>query len=704
MLEEGESYGVELSVNSLGFSFPSESWNLTSLELNFTDITFHREIVEVESEVLLSAPKRLNKGTTGYAVQINITETIEIYSVHLYGREVNPATTTNITVQINGYDSLLDEPNATIYGSEELNMSSSFGWYVQTFSAPILLNEGNYTLILNGTDMLPSDSASYYWNFNEEAPSNPNLFSWEYKGGWETGITGEPFLYKLDQRITSEFFPENHNMTAEIGQNYYTISNGPSPGTGSLNITETFSPHDTQLSIPIINNKSSAIFNVTHAFSARNYLSSEGLLTIQEGIENEWKLTPNIQRFYNNYSVKFEYPLQWENLIVKRNDVDISSSVYINTTNKIILLHNNTITDGATWEIIANSPNVGITLNVPKTTFQPEQVLAFSLLPPINPGNLTYILMNSLGFKEYNETMEITQITSEEIVLSYILSSNPNEGIYKAYIYWYDNENAGITTQEFQVNVPFVLDPIFILIIVVGSVLISAVSFTSYKLVKRSRKIREEYRLKIYNKYMDVSNLDYFIIIEKRTGLPIYEQILASKNIGASLITGFLEAIRTFGIELTGANEQSQTIKLEYRQSKIIMSEFKNFRILLIMKENPSQDFLDSIKALSYEIDTTYGDQIVNFTGNISNFKDVGELLDKHLETSLIYPLYLETQNIKVNSEEKSLISRAINIMEKKNTNYFFVSHLLSTKKGFQVKDAETILKLIDKKIFQPKV
>jgi hypothetical protein len=122
------------------------------------------------------------------------------------------------------------------------------------------------------------------------------------------------------------------------------------------------------------------------------------------------------------------------------------------------------------------------------------------------------------------------------------------------------------------------------------------------------------------------------------------------------------------------------------------------------MKENPSQDFLDSIKALSYEIDTTYGDQIVNFTGNISNFKDVGELLDKHLETSLIYPLYLETQNIKVNSEEKSLISRAINIMEKKNTNYFFVSHLLSTKKGFQVKDAETILKLIDKKIFQPKV
>ncbi len=42
--------------------------------------------------------------------------------------------------------------------------------------------------------------------------------------------------------------------------------------------------------------------------------------------------------------------------------------------------------------------------------------------------------------------------------------------------------------------------------------------------------------------------------------------------------------------------------------------------------------------------------------------------------------------------------------MKKKITGYFFVSNLLSNKKGFQVKDAETILKLIDKKIFQPKV
>jgi len=205
---------------------------------------------------------------------------------------------------------------------------------------------------------------------------------------------------------------------------------------------------------------------------------------------------------------------------------------------------------------------------------------------------------------------------------------------------------------------------------------------------------------------MDVLNLDYFILIEKRTGLNIYEKILAGKDMDASLITGFLEAIRSFGIELTGANEKSQTIKLEYQQSKIIMSEFKDFRILLIMKENPSQDFLDSIKSLEYDIDNIYGEDIAHFTGNIDKFANIKDLLDKHLETSLIYPLELKTQDVKVTSEEKALITRAEEVMKMRKTDYFFLSYLLyaKTKKGFQIKDAETVLNLIEKKVFQSKL
>ena len=416
MLERGESYGEELNLNSLELDFPSESWNLTSLEANFTDITFHREVIEVESEVV-GTSKRLNKGTTGYAVQINITESTEIYAVHIYGHEVEPATTTNITVQISGYDSLSDEPNATIYGSEILNISSTPGWYIQTFSSPVLLNTGNYYLIINGTEMLPSDAASYYWHYNEIAPNNPDYYTWEYKLGWTNAIIGEPFLYKLDQRIISEFFPENHNMTAEIGQNYYAITNGLDPGTGNLNISVNFSPNGTQLSIPINNNKSSTIFNVSYVFTTNNYFFSEGSVTIKENIENEWKLSPNIQRFYDNYSVKFDYPTSWYNFSVQRNGLD-APNVTINPTDKYILFQNASIIDGASWEIFANSPNVVLSLNTPKLKFGPDQDLEFSVLPPINPGNLTYILINSLVFYKNIETIEITHTTKSEVVLS----------------------------------------------------------------------------------------------------------------------------------------------------------------------------------------------------------------------------------------------------------------------------------------------
>jgi hypothetical protein len=425
---------------------------------------------------------------------------------------------------------------------------------------------------------------------------------------------------------------------------------------------------------------------------------------LKENTTNSWVLTPNIEPIYSNYSVRFTYPNLWYNFSIIRNGFNVTSEVIINTIDDYILILNSTILPGATWEIFANSPNVGLSLNIPKTTFQPHQELAFSVLPPVNPGNLSYVLINSLGFIQYNETHSITQVTSEEIVLSYTLSANPNEGVYKAYVYWFDGKNAGIETQEFQVNVPFSLDPMHILIIIVGISIITTVSISSYKIAKRSKRIHEELRHKIYNKFMDVVNLDYFIIIEKRTGLNIYEQMIAAEGIDdAALITGFLEAIRNFGIELTGANEQSQTIKLEYQESKIIMSEFKNFRILLIMKENPSQDFLDSVKELSYDIDEHYGEDIAHFTGNIDKFQNIKLLLNKHLETTLIYPLELNPQDIKLSSDEKAMINRAKDIMKMKKTDYFFVSYMLYAKKGFQVKDAEILLNLIEKKVFQPK-
>ena len=205
----------------LDFSLPSELWDISEIKLNFTDIRYQREIFEVEAEIGPQHVKPLGKNAPkGYAVQINITEPTEIYAAHIYGDET-VAATTNITIQINGYESVSNQPNDTIYGSTLLSMTNQTKWHIQLFPAPILLQKGYYYLVVNGTEMTgpPPDPGKYYWVFNDINPQNPNLYTWEHDGDfWVNNNTGDPFLYKLDQKVISEFFPNEINLTAEIGE------------------------------------------------------------------------------------------------------------------------------------------------------------------------------------------------------------------------------------------------------------------------------------------------------------------------------------------------------------------------------------------------------------------------------------------------------------------------------------------------------
>jgi hypothetical protein len=702
LTESTENIDNQTSASSINLALPSESWNITNIQVNISDIKLGEEVKPVEDKG--QAIQTIEaKGKLGYGVEINITEPTVIFGAYIYGYSTGTPVFP-VYVQIQGFDGGTDTPDQNVLATTSINISTP-GWHLQTFEEEISLTTGSYYLVINGSELFPTDKSTYNWFYNGSGSLNTNLNTALYDGDWKQDDIGKPFLYKLVQRVNRSFNPEEVNMTAEFNGSSYPILDGSSEGTGNLTINEIIAPNATEFNIGIGNNRSiGLIFNLSYHIKLINNFISDGQLELKDSSANNWVLTPNFNKIHYNYTVKFNYPTSWYNFSVKRNGVDVTPNITINILDEYLMIPNDVLIDGASWEINANSPNVVLSLNTPKLKFEPDQDLEFSVLPPINPGNLTYVLINSLGFEEYRETVEIAVTTTSEIVLAYTLSSNPNKGIYWAYVYWFDGENAGIKAQDFQVNVPFVLDPLYIVIIVVGSVLLAGAGFTSYKLVKRSKTKHQEFRQQIYNKYMDVLNLDYFIIIEKRTGLNIYEQILAGKDMDASLITGFLEAIRSFGIELTGANEQSQTIKLEYQQSKIIMSEFKNFRILLIMKDSPSQDFLESIKSLSYGIDEKFGEDIAHFTGNIDKFAGIKALLDQHLETSLIYPLELKTQNVKISSDEKALITRAKEVMKMRKTDYFFLSYLLYARKGFQIKDAETVLNLISKKIFQPKV
>jgi len=703
MVEFANFTDEELDIDALNITLPSSNWNITGMELSLTDIRLGKEIVPIEEGG--SSFKTIYKGTKGYGVQLNITEETILFGVQIYGYvwlEKN-ITASNVYVQINGFDQGTFAPNNTVYGEPVLiNMTNIPNWYIQTFSSPISLDAGQYYLVVNGSEFLTSDNSDYQWYLNEEDSNHTSLYIAKYSSGvWSEDGQGKPFRHKLIQRIDLSYNPEEINMTLNLDGQTYNITDGISPGTGNLTVSDLdLFPNSSNCYLPIHHNQSVDIaFNVTYSINLRKSLNSYGTVLIKDNQDSVWTITPSISRNGFNYSVKFDYPQDWFNLIVRREEVDITSQIQENPAESYIIIPNNTITNGASWEILANSTNVNFDLDVPRTEFRTEQELKFSLSEPIKSGNYTFVLYDPL---DYEVSRQTKSIPSDNSLFSYNISSFANDGTYISYIYWVNGTHTGVETQEFQVTVPFTIDPIMILIIAVISGVAIAVSFSSYKLIKKAKRTRDARIEEIYNKCSDVLNLNYVMVVEKRSSLNVYEQAFTSKNIDPTLISGFLEAIRSFGLELTSSADETQTIKLEYKKSKVLMSEFKDFRIILVMNDLPSQKFLDSVRMLSHEIEDNYSQYLQEFKGNLIPFITIEELLKKHLNTSFLYPLkILGTGKVKIAQDEKSMIGRAVNAMKRNKLTYFYTTHLM-LEKELDSKDIETIFNLIDKKIFQP--
>lgn len=707
MVEYAEIRNSNIRISSIDIPLSSTAWNITKIELNFTDIKLGKEIktIEDDEDGFWDATWR---GDNSIGVQINISEPTLLYGIYLKGfRSGNP--TAQGFVQINGYNIGTDKPDNNIFGIISLNLTGALGWYLQEFNDPISLPNGQYYLIINGSGLNKDDKFWIAENTNNSIHTNLHKVSLDFSStGWNLGNTGEPILYKLVQRVNISYDPEELNMTAEIDLDSYPILNGIDKGTGFLTLSEMCVPNDEILHIPInINQSIELVINLTYMIKLQKTITCDGSLLVSENLDlvsNNWSVVPDIIRTNYNSSVEFRYPKNWDNLKVKRNKEDISANVTIDSINNIIFIPNNTIQMGATYEISANSPQIDFVLVFPNLQYEPGQKMDFHVEEPLLHGNYTFDLINPLGNRFHLDKKEIPL---ENTTFSYEIPSIQHEGNYKVYLYWNNMTDAGLQTQEFTVTIPTSTMPpaidfqlLFTIILTLSILAISG--FSSAVVLKRINRNKKDRQQKTIHRVKDVLNLYYIIVTDKNSGLAVFDRLFAGKNIDSSLITGFLQAIRAFGIELTEADNHSQTIKLDYKNLTILMSEFKGFRLIFIMRENPSPIFLDTIKTLSSEIDNKYATLFDNFEGSLNEFDGIKDLVEENLRLSLLYPFKIIHQNININSNEKTIVDRASSMMKANNTDHFFIFNLLSFKKGFQAEDIEIVLNLIKKNIFQP--
>ncbi|MFX1233675.1 MAG: hypothetical protein ACFFBY_03860 [Promethearchaeota archaeon] len=702
LTEYANNFGEKSNDSSVNIDIPSSTWNLSSVVINFTSIKMGRETVTIEDqESGFETIRRNDYEICG--MQLNITEQCTIFAVDIFGYKYQGSSTPgHVYVRIEGWNSISHRPDGIVYGQQvELNISLIPSWYTQTFDSPIVLSPGYYCLVIDGSDADFWDR--YYWYINNQN-ENSSLYMCRYDDHWHQWENrfGDVFLHRIKQQVNKSYYPEEINMTARIGDNLYQVQNGGVIGIGEFSASNlNFCPESYSLNIFISNNISvELLLNYNFRVSIHNNFIEKATGLIRKDSNIQWILQPSITRFSYNYSMTFNFPNNWDNFSVLRNSLNITSQVSVNYSRRVLYLPNMTIINGASWEILSSSPNINFPLNVPKDTFGPQQNIFFSIQDPAMPGNYTIFLYNSLGFLIDSKTL---RIPGDPNLYQYSLSANPEEGIYMSYAFWNNATDAGLVTYEFHIEVPFTIsiEVLYGILILLSIIIITTIS--SFTLAKRTKRIKAKRREKIYNEYMDALNIDYFIVSDKNSGLCLYDQIIAGEEIDSTLVSGFLQAIRGFGIELTKSRNESQTIKLEYQDSKILMSEFKDVRLVFIMKGNPSEDFIKSVDSLSLDIDDRFGKSIEKFDGDLSRFQNIRIILEKHLQIALIYPLKVgKKEHIRITQNERSIINRALKVMEQRNSDHFYVSSLFEKKSKFQVKDAEDILKLINKKIFVP--
>ncbi|MFX1457373.1 MAG: hypothetical protein ACFFDB_18560, partial [Promethearchaeota archaeon] len=361
----------------------------------------------------------------------------------------------------------------------------------------------------------------------------------------------------------------------------------------------------------------------------------------------------------------------------------------------------------ANWEITASSPKPDFTIDISRgTEFQLGQELVFSAIAPIREGNFTFILYNKLG-AEMDKV--IIPVTSDEILYSYNILSTASLGNWTVYVYWNSFNDASVESQIFTIgpaspsrDIPPDLTLILIVAIVIGGGSVGG-SFTVYQTIKRQKRKSELKQKRLSNKFKDILSLNYLMISDIKSGVNVYEQIFARKTIDPTLISGFLDAIRNFGVELTGSYRKSETLTLDYEDSIILMHETEDFRLIIVMSDKPSDEFINSITNLARDIEEHYGDMIRKFKGGVVHqFMAIRDLIELHLSVSFASALKIAiNKKVKLSAIEKSVVEKAFDIMRQTNLNYFYSTFLMPDQK-FDPEMTKIIFDLINKKVFQP--
>lgn len=178
----------------------------------------------------------------------------------------------------------------------------------------------------------------------------------------------------------------------------------------------------------------------------------------------------------------------------------------------------------------------------------------------------------------------------------------------------------------------------------------------------------------------DLVKISYIMIIHKNVGVSIYNKQISLEGIDSDLISGFLQAISQFRTEIKKGSTatKGKEFEMDYGDFKIVIADGDYVRVALILDGTPSENLKENQWLFTDHFEKRFGALLTNFTGDITPFRDTGDLVEKYFNVTLVYPLQLGKHYgvIKSKGLEKTLIEVAEQIQKERK--FFFISSLLN--------------------------
>ncbi len=195
------------------------------------------------------------------------------------------------------------------------------------------------------------------------------------------------------------------------------------------------------------------------------------------------------------------------------------------------------------------------------------------------------------------------------------------------------------------------------------AVVVAAGFIYQYAVVVPKRKKRLTSLKAIHQRFNDVENIQYILILTK-TGLSIFSRSFTSVPIEETLISGFLTAISSFGAEIGGKMKgglegEKGLEQLSYKQFKIIVDDAALCRTALLLLKDASPTLKEKLHRLNLRFQEQYMDTLQNFSGEIPAEGPILEMVEYFLEVDMLYPHNVNTA--KLDDFRKTLDKKSVN-------------------------------------------